>query len=95
MNLTFKTKEDGSYYTLVKDTYGFNLNQYTPIKEKKANVKSEKTHGHKVWFYANIQQAAAKITHLELEGHDIFEIVDNYCIVLDRITESLNRGNVI
>lgn len=91
MKLTFNTKADGSYYELVKDTYGFNLYQYTPIKEKKANTKSDKTHGVKVWFYANIQQAAEKVTHLELEGHNITDLVNTYVSVMEKIEASLTK----
>lgn len=93
MKLTFNTKADGSYYTLVKDSYGFTLNEYTLIKEKRANSKSDATHSHKSYFYANIQQAAAKITHLELEGHDINDIMNTYVSVMEKIEASLTKLN--
>lgn len=91
MKLTFNTKADGSYYTLVKDSYGFTLNEYTPIKEKRANSKSDATHSHKSYFYSSIQQAAQKVVHLELEGHNITDIVNTYVSVMEKIEASLTK----
>lgn len=94
MKLTFETKSDGSYYTLVKDSYGFTLNEYTPIKNKKPDSKSDSTHNHKSYFYGSIEQAAAKVAHLELQGENLDDIVNTYSAVLEKMVETIKKESV-
>ena len=44
-----------------------------------------------MWFYANIHQAAQKVTDLELEGHNITDIVNTYVSVMEKIEASLTK----
>lgn len=88
MKLTFKTKEDGSYYELTKgNEFGYKLSLFTPTK--KADAKT--THTCSSTFYATLEQAANKITFLELDGHSLDDIVNTYSAVLEKIVETLTE----
>ena len=90
MKLTFKTKEDGSYFELSKGTdYGYKLSKFTPTKEgSKADYTCSSL------FYATLEQAANKVTELHLEGHSIDDIINTYSAVLEKIVNTLKRENV-
>lgn len=90
MKLTFKTKEDGSYFELSKGTdYGYKLSKFTPTKE---GSKSDYTCSS--LFYATLEQAAEKVTELHLEGHNLEDIINTYSAVLEKIVETFKKVTV-
>lgn len=88
MKLQFKTKEDGSYYTLTNDgNYGYTLTKYTIAKEG-----SKKEYNTSSLFYATLEQAAEKVLYLELDGHNMDELLVNYNQMIENITKTLKGG---
>ena len=85
MKLQFKAKEDGSYYTLINDNnYGFTLTKWTIAKEG-----SKKEYNTSSLFYATLEQAAEKVLYLELEGHNMDELLVSYEQMIERIIKTL------
>ena len=87
MKLRFETKEDGSYYTLTNDTnnYGYSLTKWTPAKKEDAKEPFTPS----TLFYATLEQAAEKVLYLELEGHNMDELLVSYEQMIERIIKTL------
>ena len=90
MNLTFKTNDaDGSYYTVTteKAGYGYKLTHYTPASEG-----SKKAFNQYSLFYANLEQVAQKVLFLNLDGHNMDEILSSYNEMIIKIKETLEKN---
>lgn len=87
MKIQFNTKEDGSYYTLTNENnnYGYTLTKWTPAKKEDAKEPFTPSS----LFYATLEQAAEKVLYLELEGHNMDELLVSYTQMIENITKTL------
>lgn len=88
MNLRFNTKDGKEFYTITKsDNYGYTLTHHKPaIKEG-----AKKEFSQFGLFYNSLDQIAAKLAWLELEGNNLDEIIVSLSTTAENIAKTLKE----